>query len=331
MRCNGVALKCTFLPASLQRSPSQPDDPLGRRRRRHRLHFNFAVPSVGPGRRCPHAAALELLVAQASPSPTSALHAAVTTAIADQAASAPFTPLAFRPLRRFSRRRLNKTSHLLEPVAELKQQQLRMTSAKPLLDMVSDFGPSGVPRSPIRQACASPRVRRPRSRSDVVADPAHALTPVPAVWTQFNHSSTKLPATALSKLPPPPPPATLADAILGTGTRGAAAELRLHDFAWRYFVVSHTECEREKQAEPGPRAGPLIVSLFSEGWRPCLENLWHRFPFESAPFLSEIRERAGKGRLRTTDDGIDWPVREPSPPRLPCSFASIRGGGVPVF
>lgn len=220
----------------------------------------FAVPSVGLSRRCPHAAALELLVAQASPSPTSTLHTAATTAIADQAVSAPFTPLTFRPLRHLLRRRLNRTSPLLEPVIELQpQQQLRATSAKPLLCVVSDFGPSGVPRSSIRQACASPFVRRPRSHSDVDADAAHALTPVPAVSTQFDRSSTKLPATSLSKLPPPPPPATLVDAILGTGTLRAAAELRLYDSAWRYFVVSHTDCESERQAEPGPRAGPLIV------------------------------------------------------------------------
>ena len=59
---------------------------------------------------------------------------------------------------------------------------------------------------------------------------------------------------------------------------------------------------------------PRYVTSLSAGRRPCPPTFLACYPSHKRPYLSDIQELAGKGRLHTTDDDIALLVRNPTLP-----------------
>ena len=135
-----------------------------------------------------------------------------------------------------------------------------------------------------------------------LADPPVRTLPLPA---DRDHAEPM--GTPLLRLTPSPgdtPTApTRSDAL------GDAAELRFADSVARY---SHADWKREQLAEPTCHATILYISI----GRPLAlpPDFFTCYPSHKHPFLSDIQELAGKGRLHETDDTFVLLVRNPTLP-----------------
>ena len=113
--------------------------------------------------------------------------------------------------------------------------------------------------------------------------------------------------TSLGRLTPSPgdtPTAhTRSDAL------GDAAELWFADSVAR---SSYAYWKREQHAEPTCHAMTRYVPIGRPSVLP--PDVWACYPSHKRPFLSDIKELAGKGRLHTTDDNIVILVRDPTLP-----------------
>ena len=262
----------------------------------------FAIPSED-GQDSAEVLAAATAVAQPAPFPTSTPQGADSVAIPDPTASAPpppgipTLPTTLPPSGRISTRTRRKTA---------------VASGATPSAVDYGFGPGGAFRPSAGRTNTPPRVPRPRPPLAVATATAPAASLVPTVPIPSDVDHAEPVGTPLLRLPSQSdiPSASTAD----LDALGAAAELQFGDSAARY---SHTDWEREQQAEPACHAAMRYIIL---GRPPALPaGFLSSFPSHQRPSFAEIQELAGKGRLHTTEDGIVLLVRNPSPPPLPGS------------
>ena len=168
------------------------------------------------------------------------------------------------------------------------------------------FGPRGAPRPSSRRVTTPPRVPRPRPAPPLAKTPALADSPVRTVPLPSDRDHAEPMGTPLLRLTPSPGETTTApkrsDALRD------AAELWFADSVARY---SHADWKREQHAEPTCHAAMRDISIDRPSVLP--PDFLARYPSHKRPFLSDIQELAGKGRLHTTDDNIVLLVRNPTP------------------
>ena len=240
--------------------------------------------------------AVATAVAQHTPSPTSTSQGTDSAAITDPTASAPSPPgdpappIALPPTGRISTRTRRGTA-------------AGACAAPPGVDY--GFGPSGAPRPSARRANTPPRVPRLRPPLVVVTAPAPAASTAPTVTIPSGRDCAEPEGTPLFRRLPSPDVSSAKTVDLDA--LGAAAELELGDSAARH---SHAEWARERRAEP---ACPATMRYIVLGRPPSLPaDVLSCFPSHQRSSFSEIQERAGKGRLHTTDDGTILLVRQPT-------------------
>ena len=163
------------------------------------------------------------------------------------------------------------------------------------------------PRPSSRRVTTPPRVRRPRPAPPAAATPTLADPPVRSVPLPSDHNYAESMGTPLLRLTPSPsdtPTAsTRSDAL------DDADELRFADSVARY---SHDDWKRKQHATPTCHATMRYISIGQPSALP--PDFLARYLSHKRPFLSDIQELAGKGRLHTTDDDIVLLIRNPTLP-----------------
>ena len=96
-----------------------------------------------------------------------------------------------------------------------------------------------------------------------------------------------------------PPPGDTPTAPTKLDALGDVVQMRFADSVARY---SHADSQREQQAEPMCHAAMRYITIGRPSALPA--DVLSRYPSHKRPYLSDIQELAGKGRLHTTDDDI---------------------------
>ena len=197
--------------------------------------------------------------------------------------------------------------------------------AQPAVDF--GFGLGRVSRSFSFRPYPPPRVPPPRPSLVVASGLSWVPTPVPTAPIPSDRDRAKPLSAPFLGLPTPsgPPPSALTADLDALGT---AAEFHFADFTAR---CSHADMEGEQQAEPSCYDAIQYILLGRPLAMPT--EVLARFPSHQRPSFLEIQELAGKGRLHTTDGGIVFVVRIPTPtpyPPRPAGRATRLLGDEPV-
>ena len=150
------------------------------------------------------------------------------------------------------------------------------------------------------------------------ATPTPAASSVPTVPIPSDRARAEPVGTPLLRLTPPlggTPPAPVKLNALGD-----AAVLQFADSVARYL---HADWEREQQAEPTCHAAMRYITIGRPSALPA--DFLSCYPSHKRPSLSDIQERAGKGRLHTIDADIVLLVRNATPPRSTSAEPSSVG------
>ena len=181
-------------------------------------------------------------------------------------------------------------------------------TAPPAVD--NGFGPGGAPRPSVRRAITPPRLPRPRPRASVVMAPVPVGSSVRTATIQSDRDRTEPVRTPLLRLPWPTdaPPVTATD----LNTLGAAAEFQFGESAYALFARRLGSGTID---EARLRCGHALHRPWPAGG--FARRVVSYFPSHLRPPGSEVQDLASKGRLHTTDVGIDLLVRQSSPPLEP--------------
>ena len=102
---------------------------------------------------------------------------------------------------------------------------------------------------------------------------------------------------------------------------GAAAESQFGESTERY---SDADWAREQQAEPACHGAMRYITLYRPPALP--DDILPYFPSHQRPYLSEIHQLAGKGRLHATHGDTILLVRQPTPQPAPDSQRPVGRG-----